>query len=76
MAAAAIFFVLVFTGLIAAQSSAKYEYDIASWRIQHVNELAADDGWLTVAGLFWLKEGVNSVGVGNGPCKVSQWPGS
>lgn len=66
MAAAAIFFVLVFTGLIAAQSSAKYEYDIASWRIQHVNELAADDGWLTVAGLFWLKEGVNSVGVGNG----------
>ena len=24
--------------------------------------LRADDGWLTVAGLFWLKEGVNSAG--------------
>jgi hypothetical protein len=39
-----------------------YEREIAKWRTQHEAELRADDGWLTVVGLSWLKEGVNRAG--------------
>lgn len=34
------------------------------WREQREKELRAEDGWLTVVGLFWLKEGSNSFGTG------------
>ncbi len=44
----------------ATQSS--YKAEIEQWRHDHEAELKADDGWLTVAGLFWLKEGKNTVG--------------
>lgn len=33
------------------------------WRAEREDKLKADDGWLTVAGLFWLKEGVNTLGI-------------
>ncbi len=49
---------------IVAQSS--YDVGVNKWRAAHQVELLADDGWLTVAGLFWLKEGVNTVGAGSG----------
>jgi uncharacterized protein (DUF1684 family) len=39
-----------------------YEREIAQWRAQQEAELKADDGWLTVVGLWWLKEGDNRVG--------------
>jgi uncharacterized protein (DUF1684 family) len=39
-----------------------YRATIQQWRAQHEVELKADDGWLTVSGLFWLKEGVNRAG--------------
>src|SRR5437899_2971772 len=39
-----------------------YEREIAQWRAQQEAELKADDGWLTVVGLAWLKEGDNRVG--------------
>jgi uncharacterized protein len=35
---------------------------IAAWRIERVDRLTGDSGWLTLAGLFWLKEGDNSFG--------------
>jgi hypothetical protein len=35
---------------------------LAAWRAERDASLRADDGWLTLAGLFWLKEGVSSVG--------------
>ncbi|HMP39742.1 MAG TPA: DUF1684 domain-containing protein [Roseiflexaceae bacterium] len=39
-----------------------YIADIIAWR-EHVEAtLRADDGWLTVAGLFWLDEGENKAG--------------
>jgi uncharacterized protein (DUF1684 family) len=39
-----------------------YAAGIESWR-QHMEAgLRADDGWLTLAGLFWLHEGTNSFG--------------
>ncbi len=48
--------------LSAANSSEDYRQQVEQWRAQHQKELAADDGWLTVAGLDWLKEGENRVG--------------
>src|SRR4051812_18035880 len=39
-----------------------YASRIAGIRQQRVAELKADDGWLTVTGLFWLKPGVNVAG--------------
>src|SRR5258708_5042180 len=45
---------------------ADYQNDVEKWRSDHQKELLSDDGWLTVAGLFWLKDGVNTVGSGEG----------
>jgi uncharacterized protein (DUF1684 family) len=39
-----------------------YRAAIEQWRAQHEAELKANDGWLTVSGLFWLKEGANRAG--------------
>ena len=39
-----------------------YRANIEQWRAQHEAELKAEGGWLTVSGLFWLKEGANRVG--------------
>jgi uncharacterized protein len=39
---------------------------IAQWRAQRVKSLTSDNGWLTLTGLFWLKEGENTFGRGPG----------
>jgi uncharacterized protein (DUF1684 family) len=36
-----------------------------AWYARRVRSLLAEDGWLNLAGLFWLKEGDNSFGSGN-----------
>ena len=46
--------------LFAADSG--YRQEIAQWRTEREAKLKADDGWLTVVGLHWLHEGVNTVG--------------
>src|SRR5690348_11439249 len=46
--------------LIAADSG--YQQQITKWRAEREAKLKADDGWLTVVGLHWLHEGVNTVG--------------
>jgi len=43
-----------------------YEKQILDWRAKYQEKLLADDGWLTVAGLSWLSDGVNTVGTGEG----------
>jgi uncharacterized protein (DUF1684 family) len=48
------------TAIVAADTS--YRATIEQWRAQEESELKADGGWLTVSGLFWLKEGVNRAG--------------
>ncbi len=48
--------------LNATSPNVDYRQQVERWRAQHEKELAADDGWLTVAGLDWLKEGENRVG--------------
>lgn len=39
-----------------------YQASIDTWRKDREARLKAPDGWLTVSGLFWLKEGENRVG--------------
>lgn len=41
---------------------AGYRAEIQAWREQRAARLQAEDGWLAVAGLFWLKEGANRFG--------------
>jgi uncharacterized protein len=43
-----------------AQSS--FVSETQKWREKRETELKADDGWLTVSGLFWLKEGITTIG--------------
>ncbi|TLY89801.1 MAG: DUF1684 domain-containing protein [Gammaproteobacteria bacterium] len=35
---------------------------IETWRAERIRRLTSDTGWLTLSGLFWLKEGENSFG--------------
>ncbi len=46
----------------AIAQEAGYRSDVERWRTQREDRLKADGGWLTVTGLFWLKDGVNSFG--------------
>lgn len=48
--------------LLALLAPASYRQEIEAWRAQREAALKADGGWLTVAGLFWLKEGGNPAG--------------
>ena len=41
-----------------------YESQIQTWRTQRVERLKAPNGWLSLIGLDWLKEGKNTVGSG------------
>jgi uncharacterized protein (DUF1684 family) len=43
-------------------SADSYTREIENWRAGRLQRLQADGGWLTVAGLFWLKDGVNTIG--------------
>jgi uncharacterized protein len=42
----------------------KLQQVVAAWRAARAQEISAADGWLTLAGLEWLKPGINSVGSG------------
>jgi len=50
--------------LTAAQAQTDYVKAIEKWRSDKESDLKKETGWLTVAGLFWLKDGVNTVGAG------------
>lgn len=39
-----------------------YQREIDAWQKKRDTSLRADSGWLTLAGLFWLKEGPNRFG--------------
>jgi uncharacterized protein len=52
--------VLMAGGTLLAQAT--YKAEIEQWRKEREANLRKDSGWLTVAGLFWLKNGENRVG--------------
>jgi uncharacterized protein (DUF1684 family) len=39
---------------------------VEAWRTKRRDSLTSDTGWLTLSGLFWLKQGDNSFGRGSG----------
>jgi hypothetical protein len=45
-------------------SPAAEQAAISAWRSRRADSLTSDTGWLTLAGLFWLKPGDNSFGRG------------
>jgi uncharacterized protein len=49
-----------------SQSPDDYRRAVAAWRVEREATLRADDGWLTLVGLHWLREGANSVGCAPG----------
>ena len=42
--------------------NSSYQQSVEQWRQSYEAKLRADDGWLTVSGLFWLHEGENTFG--------------
>jgi len=41
---------------------AAHKVEIEEWYQKRLTDLRGDNGWLNLAGLFWLKEGVNTFG--------------
>jgi uncharacterized protein (DUF1684 family) len=52
-------------GSIYAQADTAYDQEIRQWDLNRVKTLKAENGWLNLAGLFWLNEGKNSFGSAN-----------
>lgn len=48
--------------LPARATDAAYRAEVEKWRQQRETRLKADDGYLSIVGLFWLKEGENHFG--------------
>jgi uncharacterized protein (DUF1684 family) len=76
------FFIYTITlAALLSASETPYETEVEQWRQQQELELKSDGGWLTVAGLFWLKEGVNAAGsaasngivLPRGPAKLGEF---
>ncbi len=51
--------------LAAAQPDRTYLHEIQKWRQDYEANLKQDNGWLSLAGLFWLKDGENRFGSGS-----------
>lgn len=49
-----------------AAGQTAYQSEVKTWRAQQEAELKVDQGWLTLAGLHWLKDGPNSFGAARG----------
>lgn len=47
---------------IPQDANAAYAKEVEAFRAEVAADLQREDGWLAVSGLFWLKEGANSVG--------------
>ena len=54
---------------MATKKQLEYENKILQWRAEKYNSLVRENGWVSLAGLFWLNEGRNLVGA-NPMCEV------
>jgi uncharacterized protein (DUF1684 family) len=45
-----------------AAVGATYEQELEQWKAKRLASLKSEDGWLSLIGLFWLKEGENRFG--------------
>jgi len=53
--------ILLFSGCNALNDS-KYRKEISLWQQQRIERLKSADGWLSLAGLYWLHNGINTFG--------------
>jgi uncharacterized protein (DUF1684 family) len=62
------FFAFFAICLVAFSASGQdaYRSEVEKWRAEHEANLKSETGWLTLAGLFWLKPGTNTIGSGDG----------
>jgi hypothetical protein len=49
--------------------SNEHEDQILAWRAKKLNDLVGENGWMSLAGLFWLNQGRNLVG-SNPMCEI------
>ena len=73
--ACTIFFIAFFHDITIAQQKTPYQQEINTWHKTRVASLLAPNGWLNLAGLFWLKPGRNAFGRGIGNELVYKHPG-
>jgi uncharacterized protein len=59
----------------APSAGVDYRRSVEAWRVEREAKLTADEGWLTLVGLYWLEPGVNRVGA-NQDAEVALPPGS
>lgn len=48
--------------LLAFRADTPYEAELKTWHEKRVEDLKKEEGWLNLAGLFWLNEGDNTFG--------------
>jgi hypothetical protein len=60
-----ILFAIVLGLLGSARAQTDYTKEIEKWRSEREANLKKETGWLTVTGLGWLKDGINTVGAGD-----------
>ena len=41
-----------------------YSREVDAWHLDRINTLRSEEGWLNLAGLFWLSPGINTLGTG------------
>jgi uncharacterized protein (DUF1684 family) len=62
--------ILLLQACFAQRGPEGYRAEVERWRAARERKLTAEDGWLSVAGLFWLKEGENRIGTDPG-CEIA-----
>jgi uncharacterized protein (DUF1684 family) len=53
---------LMAVALLSFRGDASYKDRIKEWRKKRIENLKSEEGWLNLAGLFWLEEGINTIG--------------
>lgn len=55
---------LIISFAVNFQAQTAYNSEVTKWRTNHETELKSENSWFSLAGLFWLKDGVNTIGKG------------
>lgn len=53
---------IIFSGCQKDKGSSQYIKSVQDWHKQRIARLKTENGWLNLAGLYWLKEGKNTFG--------------
>lgn len=59
-----ILLILMLSIFVSVNAQPTYKKEVNKWRSKHEAELKSENSWFSLAGLFWLKDGVNTIGVG------------